>query len=93
VLHPKPVHLAREFIAEFLEEILLKQPLPQRAEHTGFDFVAPDGQVVVAPALVPCAEASETILARHDESSAADAALRQAGEQVLGAPRPSEMTG
>jgi hypothetical protein len=57
-----------------------KRPCPsrlllQRAEHARFDLVAPDGQVVVAPPLVPCAKASEPVRRGHDESRAADAAL------------------
>jgi hypothetical protein len=82
-LHPEPVHLASELVAELFEQILLKQLLLERVEHSRFNLVAPNGQVVVAPSLVTSTEASEPVLARHDESSAADAALRQSGEQVL----------
>ncbi|HEY7500685.1 MAG TPA: hypothetical protein VH740_19330 [Vicinamibacterales bacterium] len=83
MLHPEAVHLAGEFVAEFFKEILLKQSLSERAEHPRLNFVAPDGKVVVTPPLVARTEASEPVLARHDESGSADAASRQPGEQVL----------
>jgi hypothetical protein len=47
-----------------------------------FDLVAAGGQVVVATTLVAGPETPEPVLRRHDESGAADAALRQTREQV-----------
>ena len=83
MFHPEPVHLARELLAELFEELLAGAASPAAPQHARFHLVAADGQMVVAPSLVACAEASEPVLARHDESGAADAAFRQAGEQVL----------
>ena len=57
----------------------------------GFDLVAADGQTVVADALVACSEARQPVRAGHDETRAAHAALRQPGEQVLRAPRSSDV--
>ena len=71
LLHPQSVHLARELVAELLEEILAQQLVRERAEHACFDLVAADGQVVVATTLVAGAEASEAVLRRHDESGTA----------------------
>lgn len=62
MLHPEPVHLAPELVAELFEQVLAKQLLLQRAEDARFDFFAPDGQMVVAASLVACTEASEPIL-------------------------------
>ncbi|HYT75824.1 MAG TPA: hypothetical protein VEL79_13805 [Vicinamibacterales bacterium] len=83
MLHPKPVHLARELVAELLKEILAEELVMQRTQHPSFDFVATNGQVVIASSLVTRAEAPEPVLRRHDESGAADAAFRQTREQVL----------
>ena len=47
VLHPQPIHLARELVAELLEQILAQQLVPQRLEHALFDFLAADGQAIV----------------------------------------------
>ena len=78
MLHPKPVHLAGELVAELLEQVLTQQLLLQRLEHARFHFFTTDSQVVVAASLVARAKASEPVPASHDESGAADAALRQA---------------
>ncbi len=67
MLHAKPVHLARTFLAEPSEQVLLQQLLLQRLEHTRFHVVAADGQVVVAASLIAGSEAPEAMLARHDE--------------------------
>src|SRR6185295_4680369 len=75
MLHSQAVHLAREFIAEFFEQILAQQLLLKRFEDAGFDFVAANGQQVVAPALITCAEAGEPVAPGHDESGAADTAF------------------
>src|SRR5262245_52776290 len=83
MLHAEPVHLARELFAELVEQVLAQELLLQRLEDTRFDFIAPDGQVVVAASLIPRAKASEAMLARHDESGTADAAFGQAREQIL----------
>ena len=64
MLHPEPVHLARELLAELLEEFLAQQLLLQRLQHARFNLVAADGQMVVAPPLVAGAEAPEPVLAR-----------------------------
>ena len=61
MLHPKPVHLARELVAELLEQVLAQQLLLKRTEHARFHFVAANGQVVVAPTLIACAEAREPV--------------------------------
>ncbi|HMD36977.1 MAG TPA: hypothetical protein VKH42_18515, partial [Vicinamibacterales bacterium] len=86
MLHPEPVHLPSELVAEFCEQLLVQELLPERFQHSRFDFIAPDSQVVVAPSLIACPEASEAVLAGHDESGAADAALRQSREQILRPP-------
>ncbi len=57
-----------------------------------FDFIAADGQMVVAPPLVARTKASKPVLTRHDASCAADTTLREAREQVLRALRSAEMT-
>ena len=83
MFHSKPVHLARELVAELLEEILPKQFFLESVEHTRFDPVAPNGQEVVAAPLVAGAEAPEPVLARHDEPSTADAAFRDRVRQRM----------
>src|SRR5438093_1845362 len=83
MFHPESVHLACELIAELLEEILPKQLLLKRTQDPRLDFIAADGQVVVAPTLVACPEAGEPVAPGHDDSGTADAALRQAREQVM----------
>ena len=45
---------------------------------TRVDFVAANGQMVVAASLIAGSEAPEAMLARHDEPRSADDALRQA---------------
>src|SRR6267142_3875247 len=87
MFHPESVHLAGELLAELVEEFLVQELLLQRLEHARFHLVAADGQMVVAASLVACTEASEAVLARHDESGAADSALRQSREQILWPPR------
>src|SRR5262245_49359153 len=93
MLHSQAVHLAREFIAEFFEQVLPQQLLLKRLEHARFHFVAATGQQVVAPALISSAEAREPVAPRHDESGAAHTTLREAREQVLWTARPSEVPG
>ena len=67
VLHPKPVHLARELVAELLEELLVQELLLESLEDPRFNFVPSDGEVVAARALLASAEACETVAASHDE--------------------------
>src|SRR6266542_3536718 len=86
MLHSQPVHFAREFFAELLKQVLAQELLLERVQNSRLDLVTPDGEVVVAGALLASAEACETVAARHDEPSTADAALRQPREQIL---RPS----
>src|SRR6059058_2197105 len=83
MLHPEPVHLARELLAELLEQILTEQLVLQRAQYARFDVVTTNAQVVVASSVVACAEASKAVFARHDESCAAHTAFRQTREQIL----------
>ncbi len=61
MLHVEPVHLARELLAELLEEVLTQEFLLQRVQDTRLHFVAPDGQVVLARPLVTGTEAGEAI--------------------------------
>lgn len=77
VLHPKSVHLAREFVAELLEELLVQELVLESLEDPRFNFVSSDGEVVAARALLASAEACKTVAAGHDEASAAHSALRQ----------------
>ncbi|HEY0875841.1 MAG TPA: hypothetical protein VGD94_20365 [Vicinamibacterales bacterium] len=86
MLHAQPVHLARELFAELVEQILAQELLLERHENSRLDLVAPDGEAVFAGALLAGTEAREPIAAGHDEASAAEAALRESGEQIL---RPS----
>jgi hypothetical protein len=74
----------------FFEQVLPQQLVLERFEDAGFDFVAANRQQVVAPTLIASAEAGESIAPSHDESRAADTALRQPGEQVQRTPRPSQ---
>src|SRR5690606_36618444 len=55
------------------------------------DLVTPDGQAVVARALVAGAETCEAVPAGHDEAGATHAALRQSGEEVLGPSRDADV--
>src|SRR4029077_3094266 len=87
------VHLARELIATLFEQVLAQQFLMERFEHARFHLLAANGQQVVASTLIACAEAGEPVAASHDEPGAADTALRQPGEQVLGTTSPSEGAG
>lgn len=91
LLRSKPVHLARELVAEFLEQFLVQQFLLQGLENTGLNIVAADGETVVADALIARSETRQPVRAGHDETRAAHAALRQPGEQVLRAPRSSDV--
>ena len=93
VLHPKPVHLASEFVAEFLEELLVQELLLESLENPRFNFVSSDGEVVAARALLASAEAGETVAAGHDEAGAAHAALRQPREEVLRSSREADVAG
>src|SRR4051812_23754393 len=83
MLHPEPVHLTCEFLAEFFEQVLAQQLLLKRVEHPRLHVVAANCQVVVAAALISSSKAGEPVAPSHDESRAADAALRQTREQVL----------
>jgi hypothetical protein len=58
MLHPEPVHLACELVAEFFEQVLTKQLLLQRPEDTRFDFVPANRQLVGERPLVASAEAT-----------------------------------
>src|SRR3954471_16730917 len=87
MFHPESVHLASELVAEFGEQLLVQELRLQRFQHARFDFIAPDGLVVVAPSLIARPKASEAALAGHDEACAADTALREAREQILRPPR------
>ena len=93
VLHPKPVHLAREFVAELLEELLVQEVLLESLEDPRFNFVSSDGEVVAARALLASAEACDTVPAGHDETGAAYAALRQPREEVLRSPCAADVAG
>jgi hypothetical protein len=79
VLHPKPVHLASEFVAELFEEFLVQELLLESLEDPRFNFVSSDGEVVAAGTLLASAEACETVAAGHDEAGAAHAAKLEAG--------------
>jgi hypothetical protein len=76
VLHSQPVHLARELFAKLIKQILAEELLLERLQNSRLDLVAPDGEAVVASALLAGTEACEPIAAGHYESSAAAAALR-----------------
>ena len=77
MLHPQPVHLARELFAELVKQVLAQELLLERRQNSRLDLVTPDGEVVVAGAFLTSSEACETVAAGHDESGTADAALRQ----------------
>src|SRR5438093_12665830 len=93
MFNAQPVHFVREFIAEFVEEILAEQLFLKGAEDAGLDLVAPNSQVVLAASLIAPAKASEAVIARHDESGAADATLRESREQILRPPRADRIAG
>jgi hypothetical protein len=57
VFHSKLVHLARELVAELLEQIPAQKLVLKRAQHARFNFVAADGQMVVASSVIAGAEA------------------------------------
>ena len=61
MLHAEPIHLARELVAELLKEILTQQLVLQCSQDASFDFIAPDGQMVVASSLIASAEAREPV--------------------------------
>jgi hypothetical protein len=63
MFHSEPVHLARELVAELLEQILAQKLAMKRAQHTRFNFLAADGEMVVASSLIAGAETPETVLA------------------------------
>jgi hypothetical protein len=56
-------------------------PVRRITPHACFNFVATDGEVVVAASLITGAEAAETMLAGHDEARAADTAPRNPAQQ------------
>src|SRR5207247_8466721 len=89
----KPVPLARELVAELLEELLVQQLLLESLEDPRFNFVSSDCEVVAARALLASAEACETVAAGHDEAGAAHAALRQPREQVMRSPCEADVAG
>src|SRR5688500_16413685 len=91
MLHPEPVHLARELVAELLEQVLSQQLLLQRPQHARLDFVPADRKLVRARPLVASAAAAEATRGTHDESGSADAAFRQSGEQIARAVRRREL--
>jgi hypothetical protein len=57
MLHPEPIHLARELLAELVEEILTQQLLLKRLQYAPFNFVPANRQLVRARALVASSEA------------------------------------
>jgi hypothetical protein len=44
MLHPEPVHLARELLAEFLEEILAQPLFLKCQQDLSLDFITSNGQ-------------------------------------------------
>jgi hypothetical protein len=78
VLHPQPVHLARDSSQNSSNRSWRRSFLLKHLEHSRLDLVTPDGEAVVAGAFFARTEACDPIPAGHDEPSAADAALRQA---------------
>jgi hypothetical protein len=72
MLHPQPVHLARELFTELLEQFLAQELLLERLENSRLDLVTPDGETVVAGAFLAGAEACESIAAGDDEPSASE---------------------
>src|ERR1043165_5825465 len=78
----QPVPLARELLAELDEQLLLPESVFHRLEDAPFDLVAPDRELVRADASVARARAGQAILREHREAATAEAALRQAGEEV-----------
>ncbi|HVT26633.1 MAG TPA: hypothetical protein VHE81_01310 [Lacipirellulaceae bacterium] len=88
-LHPQPVHLARELVAEFLEQRRVHQVMPECIQNALFEAVAPDVLPIVAGAFVPCGRASDQIGRDHGVAATAAAAFRQAGEEIF---RPSPVT-
>src|SRR5690606_29646794 len=93
MFHPEPVHLARELLAELVEQVLAQELLLEGLQDARFDLVAPDGQAVIARPLLASAETCEAIPAGHEESRATHAALRQSGEQVLRPSRDADVAG
>ena len=91
--HAEPIHLAREFLAELLEEIAAQQLVLERMKHPRFDVVATNRQVVRADSLVAGAEAREAVARLQHKAAAAHAALRQAREEVPRSPRLADRRG
>jgi hypothetical protein len=56
VLHAEPVHLAREVLAELVEQVLPQGLLLQGLEDGRFDLVAANGQMVVTASLIAGSE-------------------------------------
>src|SRR5690606_16023475 len=84
-------HLTRELFAELVEQVLTQELLLECLQNACLDLVTPDGQAVVARALVAGAETCEAVPAGHDEAGATHAALRQSGEEVLGPSRDADV--
>lgn len=59
--HAKPVHLAGELVAEFLEQRRIHQVMAQRVQDPCFEPVAADVLAVVARALVAGGRAADQI--------------------------------
>lgn len=89
VLHPEPIQLAGELVAELLEQVLAQQLLLQRLQHARFDFIPADRQLVRARALVASSRSSKAVRGAHDEAGTT-AALGQSGEEVARAVRRRE---
>jgi hypothetical protein len=91
VVHPEPVHLARELVAELFEEILAQQLFLKCVEDSLLDLIASNGQAIRARALVSCAKAHQPMRRADDEPRAAHTAFRQSGEQVTRTVRRSQL--
>lgn len=83
-LYTKPVHLARELVAERLEQFWLHQVAAKAIEHGSLQRIAPNVEAIIASALVPSRRAAEQILRDHREATTTASALHEPREEVLG---------
>ena len=76
------IPLPRELLAELLEQLLIPEALFHGLEDSRFDLFASDRESVRADASVASTRAGEPASREHREPAAADAALRQPGEEI-----------
>ena len=73
MLHPEPVHLARELLAELVEEILAQQLVLKCVQDSPLDLITSNGQAIRTCSLASRSKAHKAIGGADDETIPAHA--------------------